>query len=58
MGSPAVDAPTAVEAEKLASMRDELLREDWAYWHDDHAILYLNRILGEDFPPYRPDGLD
>lgn len=57
MGSPAVEAPTPDEREKLASMRDELLRDDWAYWHNDPAILYLNRILGDEHPPYRPEGV-
>lgn len=46
--------PTADERAKLASMRDELLREDWAYWHDDPAVLFLNRLL-PGHPPYDPE---
>jgi hypothetical protein len=50
--------PTEEEAGKLASMRDELLEDDWAYWHDDPAILFLNRLLGDRYPPYVPAGLE
>jgi hypothetical protein len=45
--------PTSEEKEKLASLRDELLHTDWAYWHDDPGILFLNRIL-PGFPPFDP----
>ena len=47
--------PTCDERTKLASMRDELLQDDWAYWHDDAAVLYLNRILGDEYPPFVPE---
>lgn len=46
--------PTTDEREKLASMRDELLQDDWAYWHDDPAILFLNRML-PGHPPFIPE---
>ena len=49
--------PTPDEREKLASMRDELLQSDWAYWHSDPAILWLNRLLGDEHPPYVPPDL-
>lgn len=49
--------PTPPEAEKLASMRDELLQDDWAYWHDDPAVLFLNRLIGETYQPWRPEGV-
>lgn len=35
-------------------MRDELLQNAWAYWHDDPAIEFLNRLLPE-FPPFVPE---
>ena len=38
-------------------MRDELLEDDWAYWWEDPAIVWLNQILGDEFPPYRPPSL-
>ncbi len=44
-------SPTDDEADKLASMRDELLSSDWAYWHDDPAVLFLNKLLGDKYPP-------
>ena len=36
-------------------MRDELLQDDWAYWHDDPGVLFLNRLLGDEYPPHVPE---
>lgn len=50
-----VTAPDAKERDALASMRNELLEDDWAYWHNDPAVDYLNRLLGPGHPPFVPD---
>lgn len=45
------------ERSSLASMRDELLQDDLAYWHNDQAIRWLNSLIGDAYPPFRPDGV-
>ncbi len=37
-------SPLATERGALISLRDELLVDDYAYWHDDHAVRYIERV--------------
>lgn len=36
------------ECEALESLRNELLADDYAYWHHDPAITFIDRLIGPD----------